>query len=54
VKREAKEILARYGLTLSDAVNVFLTQVVLEKGIPFPVKIPNREIKKVLKEVREG
>ena len=54
VKEEAKRILSRYGLSLSDAVNIFLTQVVLEKGIPFPVRIPNEETVKVLKEVREG
>ncbi len=54
VKEEAKKILSRYGLSLSDAVNIFLTQVVLEKGIPFPVRIPNEETVKVLKEVREG
>ena len=28
-------------------------QIVLEKGIPFPVRIPNEETVKVLKEVRE-
>ena len=52
VKEKAKEILAHYGLSLSDAVNIFLTQVVLEKGIPFPVRIPNEKTKKVLEEVR--
>ena len=54
IKREAKKILARYGLSLSDAINIFLTQVVLERGIPFPVKLPNEETQKVLEEVRQG
>ena len=54
IKREAKKILARYGLSLSDAINIFLTQVVLEIGIPFPVKLPNEETQKVLEEVRQG
>jgi len=53
VKEKAKEILSCYGLSLSDAVNIFLTQVVLEKGIPFPIRIPNETTKQVLKEVRE-
>ena len=44
----------QYGLSLSDAINIFLAQVVLEKGIPFQIKIPNKETQKVLKEVREG
>jgi len=54
IKREAKKILERYGLSLSDAVNIFLTQVVLVKGIPFQIRIPNEETQKVLREVREG
>ena len=54
IKREAKKILAHYGLSLSDAINIFLTQVVLERGIPFPVKLPNEETQKVLEEVRQG
>jgi len=53
IKEKAKEILSRYGLSLSDAVNIFLTQVVLEKGIPFPIRIPNETTKQALKEVRE-
>jgi len=54
IKREAKKILAHYGLSLSDAINIFLTQVVLERGIPFPVKLPNEETQRVLEEVRQG
>ena len=54
VKEEARKILSQYGLSLSDAVNIFLTQVVLERGIPFKICIPNETTRKVLKEVREG
>jgi len=46
--------LAQYGLSLSDAVNIFLTQVVLERGIPFKIQIPNKTTEKTLKEIREG
>ena len=53
IKEKAKEILSRYGLSLSDAVNIFLAQVVLEKGIPFRIRIPNETTKQVLKEVRD-
>ena len=54
VKEEAKKVLERYGLSLSDAVNIFLTQVTLERGFPFPIRIPNEETKKVLEEVEKG
>ena len=53
IKEKAKRILLRYGLSLSNAVNIFLTQVVLEKGIPFRICIPNETTRKVMEEVRE-
>ncbi len=39
-KKQAIELLAGLGLNLSDAVNMFLKQVVLQRGIPFEVKYP--------------
>ncbi|MDO8454118.1 MAG: type II toxin-antitoxin system RelB/DinJ family antitoxin [Sulfurimonas sp.] len=43
MKNKAQEILNQYGVGLSDAFNIFLAQTVLEKGIPFQIKIPNKE-----------
>jgi len=34
LKSEAAEVLATYGLTLSDAVRVFLTSVAHKKSLP--------------------
>ena len=39
-KKQAVELLEGLGLNLSDAVNIFLKQVVLRGGIPFDVKYP--------------
>lgn len=39
-KKQALELLEGLGLNLSDAVNMFLRQVVLQNGIPFEVKYP--------------
>jgi len=54
VKQEAQEIFAQLGLTLGEAVNLFLNQVRLNKGLPFEVKIPNSKTQKVLQEARDG
>jgi DNA-damage-inducible protein J len=40
VKREATDLLNGLGLNLSDAVNMYLRQIVLQRGIPFQVKYP--------------
>lgn len=37
LKKEAQHILSTLGLDLSTAVNLFLVQVKLRKGLPFPV-----------------
>jgi DNA-damage-inducible protein J len=54
VKIEAQKVFSELGLTLGEAVNLFLNQVRLNKGLPFEVKIPNKETIKVLQEAKEG
>ena len=54
VKQEAQEIFSQLGLTLGEAVNLFLNQVRLNKGLPFEVKIPNEETLKAMKDVQDG
>lgn len=51
-KEKAQEIFKQYGLGLSEAFNIFLTQSVLEKGIPFEIKIPNDETIEAIKDAR--
>ena len=39
-KKQAVELLEGLGLNLSDAVNIFLRQMILQNGIPFEIKYP--------------
>jgi DNA-damage-inducible protein J len=41
IKAQAAETLASMGLTVSDAIRVFLTRVVADKELPFALKAPN-------------
>ena len=43
VKDEANRVFHEMGLTMSDAIRIFLYRVVAEKAIPFPVAVPNAE-----------
>lgn len=54
MKAKAQEIFKTYGIGLSDAFNMFLSQSVLERGIPFQIKIPNDETKQVIQDARDG
>lgn len=39
LKKTVDEILSDLGLTLSYAVNMYLKQIELKKGIPFPIEL---------------
>ena len=43
IKAQATETLAAMGLSVSDAVRVFLMRVVAEQQMPFALKVPNAE-----------
>lgn len=47
VDREAKEAAERVckelGLTLNDAINLFLKQVIIQRSIPFPITLDRYE-----------
>ena len=52
LKKEASKTLENMGLSVSDAVRVFLTRVVAEQQIPFTLKVPNKQTKAAMKEAR--
>ena len=40
-KEQAEIILAQLGIPMSSAVGMFLKQVVIQRGIPFEMKLPS-------------
>lgn len=40
VKERAESILAALGIPASNAINMFYKQIILQRGLPFEVKIP--------------
>lgn len=53
IKVQATETLAAMGLTVSDAVRVFLTRVVADKELPFALKVPNVKTRAAMDEASE-
>lgn len=41
VKEQAEGILSALGIPASNAINMFYKQIILQKGLPFEVKIPS-------------
>jgi len=54
VKDEAEKILDECGLTPSDAIGMFYRQVILHRGLPFPVQSFNEETRSVLRKSEQG
>jgi len=53
IKAQATETLAAMGLSVSDAVRVFLMRVVADKQMPFALKAPNAETRAAMVEADE-
>ena len=53
-KSQAKGILDQLGLTLTDAMTLYLKQIIFNKGIPFDVKLPNALTAETLEKVNRG
>ena len=53
IKAKAVELFEHMGLTLSEAIRLFLYQSVAEKRIPFSINIPNATTRAAMLEVKE-
>ena len=54
LKADAEKVLSKLGISTTEAINLFLSQVRLRKGLPFDVKIPNKTTLKAMKDAEEG
>ena len=52
LKRGAEAVFKKMGITSSEAINLFLAQVKLTKGLPFPLRVPNKETRRAINEAR--
>jgi len=53
VKNQAESVFKKLGLTSSQAIRLFYQQVALHKGLPFDVRIPNKETIQAIKDADE-
>jgi len=51
LKHDAELIFKSLGINTADAIRMFFRQVTLNKGLPFEVKIPNKETLKAMEEL---
>ena len=54
LKSQAEEVFSELGLSPTEAITLFYTQVTLHRGLPFAVRIPNAETIEALRQARTG
>lgn len=54
LKRSAEIVLQSLGVNTTDAITMFLSQVVLQRGLPFEVRLPNATTRAAIAELDSG
>ena len=53
IKTQASDALATMGLSVSDAVRIFLHRVVADQAFPLELKVPNAKLRAAMAEADE-
>lgn len=53
VKLRAEQLYRSFGITLTDAVNIFLRKSIMEGGLPFEMHNPNAETLAAMRETED-
>jgi DNA-damage-inducible protein J len=54
LKDDVEKLLQRLGVTTTEAITMFYSQIRLCRGLPFPVEIPNVTTRKTFKATDRG
>ncbi len=54
LKAKAQKVLDKVGMTTTDAVNLLMHQIVLRDGLPFEVRVPSKDTRAAIAELRDG
>ena len=54
LKVNAEKVLKRLGISTTEAISLFLSQIRLQRGLPFEVKIPNKTTLETFRKTDEG
>ena len=52
IKEQATQALTAMGLSMSDAVRLFLRRVVIDQAFPLELKVPNEQTRTAMQESR--
>lgn len=53
LKENVSQILRKLDISESDAIRMYYRQIAINKGIPFELKVPNKETIEALNEIKK-
>lgn len=53
-KAKAEKIFDKLGIGMSDAISMFLKQVIFNRGIPYELRVPNAATRRAFRELKAG
>lgn len=54
IKSEAESIIHALGLSVSTAFDLFYRQIIMNRGLPFDLRLPNETTLKAIADARKG
>ena len=54
IKHDAEAVFKTLGLSATEAITLFYKQVLLHRGLPFPVRIPNQTTERTMRKTLAG
>lgn len=54
LKKDVEVILAKLGLSASDAIAMYYSQIKHHQGIPFDVRVPKKSVQKAMRDIDLG
>ncbi|MCX6349399.1 MAG: type II toxin-antitoxin system RelB/DinJ family antitoxin [Candidatus Aureabacteria bacterium] len=54
LKADVEKLLQRLGVTTTEAITMFYSQIRLRRGLPFPVEVPNATTRKTFEATDRG
>lgn len=54
LKADVEKVFDRVGLSTTEAINLFYSQVRLRRGLPFPIEVPNETTRRIFEATDRG
>ncbi|VAW71849.1 DNA-damage-inducible protein J [hydrothermal vent metagenome] len=54
LKGDVEQILSKLGISTTQAITMFFEQIKINRGIPFPLQLPNDETIQAMLDAREN